>query len=124
MTDYADFNRFRNNDRGVVTEGYFGMRFGDVWLRALRTGFGVYRGVGGSVEELDEKKLPGRPIGLTYGYLEGEFGIVPRLLAHRPVRGRLLDDGISFGTQQMLRIGNDLKTNLPHRIRIPRRAWG
>jgi len=112
MTDYADFNRLRNNDRAWVTEGYFGMRFGDTGVRALRTGFGVYRGIGGSVEELDEKNLPGRPIGLTYGYLEGELGIVSSFAFIARASVGLLDEGISGGGQLLMRIGNDQRTNL------------
>lgn len=111
-TDYADYNRFRGNDVAWQTEGYFGMRFGDIGVRALRSGFGVYRGVGGSLEDLDELDKSPRKIGLTYGYLEGEFGIheLFSVLA-RPVVG-LGDDGITGGAQTLVRIGNDLGTNL------------
>jgi hypothetical protein len=111
-TDYADYNRFRGNDRAWQTEGYFGMRFGDTGIRALRTGFGVFRGVGGSVNELDVERLAGRSVGLTYGYLETEVG------AHKSfsILGRLavglLDQGISGGGQLLFRIGNDRRTNL------------
>ncbi|MEO7328652.1 MAG: hypothetical protein ABI193_08755 [Minicystis sp.] len=111
-SDYADYNRLRGNDRAWQTEGTFGMRFGDTGIRALRTGFGVFRGIGGSVSELDEQGLAGRKVGLTYGYLETEVG------AHKSfsILGRLavglLDDGISGGGQLLFRIGNDRGTNL------------
>ena len=112
LTDYASYNRFEDNDRVWQTEGYFGVRYGDVGVRALRTGFGVYRGVGGTLDELDVQKLEGRKVGLTYGYLETEVGIVPAFsLIGRGVVG-LLDDGVSGGGQLVARIGKDLETNL------------
>ena len=111
-TDYADWNNFKGNDKVWQTEGSFGMRFQDVGLRAARTGFGVYRGTGGSLAELDQQKLSGRKVGLTYGYLEGEFG-----LSHfMALIGRLVigmeDDGVNGGAQALVRIGNDRETNL------------
>jgi hypothetical protein len=111
-TDYADWNNFKGNDVVWQTEGSVGMRFQDVGLRAARTGFGVYRGVGGSLAELDEQKLSGRRVGLTYGYLEGEFG----LSYFTSIIGRVVigleDDGVNGGAQALLRIGNDRDTNL------------
>ena len=112
LTDYADWNRLRNNDVVWQTEGYFGMRFRDVGLRAGRTGFGVYRGIGGSLEELDLLDKTGRRVGLTYGYLEGEYGLTPKTsLVGRAIIG-LNDSGVSGGAQVHLRIGSDLGTNL------------
>jgi hypothetical protein len=111
-TDYADYNRMKGNDVVWQTEGFVGMRFGDEGLRALRTGFGVFRGVGGSLEELDELGYSGRKVGLTYGYLEGEAGLSSfTSLIFRGVIG-LKDDGVSGGAQALVRIGNDKKTNL------------
>jgi hypothetical protein len=111
-TDWADYNRFRGNDQTFQTEGLLGMRFGDAGVRALRTGFGVYRGVGGSLEELDEQGLEPRRVGLTYGYLEGEFGIVrTAAIVARAVCG-LTEDGVTGGALALLRIGSDLETNL------------
>ena len=111
-SELADYNRLRGNDRVWQTEGYFGMRFGDTGVRAVRTGFGVYRGVGGSVAELDEQNRAGRSVGLTYGYLETEVGLTRSFsLLGRLVVG-LLDEGISAGGQALLRIGSDRGTNL------------
>jgi hypothetical protein len=111
-TDYADYNRFRGNDRAWQTEGFLGMRFNEIGLRALRTGFGVYRGVGGSVTDLDSLGLAPRSVGLTYGYLEGEAGVSPTIsLIGRAALG-LRDAGVSGGGQVHLRIGSDLDTNL------------
>jgi hypothetical protein len=110
--EYVDYNRLRNNDRVFQLEGDFGVRYGDTGVRALRLGFGVLRGVGGSVTELDVQGLAPRSVGLTYGYLETEIGF------HRvfSIIGRaavgLVDQGVSGGGQALVRIGNDLKTNL------------
>jgi hypothetical protein len=111
-TDYADWNNLKGNDVVWQTEGSVGMRFQDVGLRAARMGFGVYRGIGGSLAELDEEKLAGRRVGLTYGYLEGEFGLsyFTSIIA-RAVIG-LEDEGVNGGAQALLRIGNDRDTNL------------
>ena len=113
-TDYADYNRWRGNDWAFQTEGYFGMRFGDAGVRAVRSGFGVYRGKGGSIQELDRDVPPKEPrsVGLSYGYLEGEFGIDSfwSMIA-RAIVG-LGDSGVNGGAQGFLRIGNDQKTNL------------
>ncbi len=111
-TDYADYNRFRGNDRVWQTEGYAGMRFSDVGIRALRSGFGVFRGVGGSLEDLDELDKSARRVGLTYGYLEGEYAFSNfTALIARGVIG-LRDDGVSTGAQAMIRLGSDRGTNL------------
>ena len=111
-TDYADWNNWKGNDVVWQTEGFVGMRLDDTGIRAIRTGFGVLRGVGGSLRELDELQLSGRAVGLTYGYLEGEFGLshFTGLIA-RVVVG-LEDDGVSGGAQALLRLGNDRETNL------------
>lgn len=111
-TDYADWNNFKGNDKVWQTEGFVGMRLNDQGIRAIRTGFGVFRGVGGSLRELDTLKLQGRAVGLTYGYLEGEYGIshFTGIIA-RVVVG-LEDNGVSGGAQALLRLGNDRETNL------------
>jgi hypothetical protein len=111
-SDYADWNNFKGNDKVWQTEGFVGMRLDDKGIRAIRTGFGVFRGVGGSLRELDQLKLGGRAIGLTYGYLEGEYGIshFTGIIA-RVVVG-LEDNGVSGGAQALLRLGNDRETNL------------
>jgi hypothetical protein len=112
FTDYADYNRMRANDYAWQTEGYFGLRYGDIGVRAVRSGFGVYRGVGGSIHELDELGLKGRKVGLTYGYLEGEFGTSNFVgLIGRVVLG-LTDEGVDGGGQFFVRLGNDKVTNI------------
>ena len=112
FTDYADYNRLRGNDYAWQTEGYFGLRYADKGVRAVRSGFGVYRGAGGSVEDLDSRGLKPRKVGLTYGYLEGEFapsrtiGLIGRLAFG------LTEDGVNSGGQFFLRLGNDQLTNI------------
>jgi hypothetical protein len=122
-TDYSDYNRLRRNDWAWQTEGFFGMRFGDLGLRAVRSGFGVFKGEGGSVEDLDvgwsegKAKNP-RKVGLTYGYIEGEWGFLPNFgMAARAIVGLEEPDtpggsGVTGGAQGFVRIGNDRKTNL------------
>jgi hypothetical protein len=111
-TDYASFNAKDANDYVWQTEGFMGARLDDVGIRAVRTGFGVYRGVGGTLHELDELHLTPRSVGLTYGYLEAEFGITPIVsIGGRGVVG-LREDGVGGGGLAFFRIGSDLKTNL------------
>jgi hypothetical protein len=111
LTDYADWNRLRGNDRVWQTEGTMGVRITDVGLRAVRSGFGVYRGRGGSVDELDNLGIS-RPVGLTYGYLEGEFGASSFTgLIGRVIIG-LQETGVTGGAQAFVRLGNDKATNL------------
>lgn len=110
--DYADWNRLRGNDKVLQTEGWFGVRYGDTGVRALRLGFGIYRGVGGSVDELDRQMLAGRSVGLTYGYLETEIGFVRAFSMIGRVAVGLVDGGLSGGGQLLVRIGSDQKTNL------------
>ena len=114
MTDFADFNRLRGNDYVWQTEGYLGVRYGDLGVRALRSGFGVYRGRGGSIEELDrtENALEGRKVGLTYGYLETEFGVSSSFSLIGRLAIGLLDDGVTGGGQAFMRFGSDVGTNL------------
>ncbi len=111
-TDYADYNRLRGNDRTWQTEGYVGVRLGDIGVRAIRLGFGVYRGVGGSTYDLDVLNKAPRTVGLTYGYFETEFGFVRDFSIITRGSVGLLDGGISGGGQFLFRIGNDLRTNL------------
>jgi hypothetical protein len=112
-SEYASFNTKKANDYLVQTEGTFGWRLGNVGIRAVRSGFGVLRGKGGTLADLDTLGGKGpHDVGLTYGYVEGE--IAPSsdfALIGRPIVG-LRDGGVAGGAQGFVRIGNDLKTNL------------
>ena len=88
FTDFADYNRLHRNDYSWQTEGYFGLRYHDVGVRAVRSGFGVYRGVGGSLEELDVIGSP-RAQGRAYLRLPGRRVRRHHLhRAHRASRAR------------------------------------
>ena len=100
------------NDYVWQTEGAFGARLGDVGLRAVRSGFGVLRGAGGSLKELDEQGAAPRRVGLTYGYVEVE--VAPErswALIGRGIVG-LRNDGLGGGAQSFVRVGSDRTTNL------------
>lgn len=110
-TDFADYNRLKLNDYMLQVEGMVSLRYGDTGIRALRTGFGVYSGLGGNAEELDNG-YGSRPVGLTYGYLETEVGFSHGAsLIGRALVG-LGEGGMSGGGHAMLRLGNDKHTNL------------
>ena len=110
-TDFAAWNTKKLNDYASQTEGLFGVRFGDTGVRAVRTGFGVYRGVGGTLAQLDSVVGPTN-VGLTYGYLETE--LAPAAIYSFVLRAivGLGQNGISAGMQGFMRMGNDRKTNL------------
>jgi hypothetical protein len=112
FTDYADYNRLRGNDYAWQTEGNFGLRYGDKGVRAVRSGFGVFRGVGGAVKDLDSLGQRPRKVGLTYGYLEGEFAASRSFAMIARLALGLTDDGVNGGGQFMVRLGNDKVTNL------------
>jgi hypothetical protein len=110
--DYADFNRLRNNDRDFRLEAAFGLRLNELGLRALRSGFGWYRGVGGSLVDLDELGKSARQVGLTYGYLEAEYALRETFsLIGRTLLG-LNAEGVRGGLQAHVRIGSDRATNV------------
>ena len=84
--------------------------FRDVGVRAARTGFGVYRGVAGSLKELDER-LSGRKVGLDLRLPRGRVRHQRAVLfwpgRRRPARRRHRRRGASAA-----RIGSDKQTNL------------
>lgn len=112
LTDYASFNMKKANDTVWQSEAQLGVRFDDTGLRAIRSGFGVYRGRGGTLEDLDELGRSPRRVGLTYGYIEGEVAFASTFaLVGRAIVG-LREAGINGGGQGFLRFGNDRRTNL------------
>jgi hypothetical protein len=111
-SEYASFNAKAANDYVFQTEGQFGWRLKDEGIRAVRSGFGLLRGKGGSLQDLDTLHLPPKDVGLTYGYVEAEIGLSTNYgLIGRPILG-LREGGVTGGAQGFLRVGNDLKTNL------------
>lgn len=112
FAEYARYDFPSSEDRAFQTEGSFGLRLGEGQLRAIRSGFGVYRGVGGTLRELDELGLKGRPVGITYGWLEAEWAPWKQTsLIGRAVIG-VGRGGINGGGQAFVRIGHDRRTNL------------
>lgn len=112
MTEIASFNVKKANDYVFQTEGTVGWRLHDEGIRAIRSGFGVLRGEGGSLRDLDELGLAPTSVGLTYGYLEAEVAFTPRLsIIGRPIVA-LRDGGVTGGAQGFVRFGSDLGTNL------------
>jgi hypothetical protein len=112
QSEYASFNAKRANDYVWQTEGSVGWRLHDHGIRAVRSGFGVLRGEGGSLKNLDELGKDPTAVGLTYGYVEVELAAWSSTsVIARPILG-LRDNGITGGAQGFLRIGNDLRTNL------------
>lgn len=112
LTDYASFDVRKNHDTLWQTEGSFTLRLRDVGLRAIRSGAGVYRGKGGTLEELDDKGLAPRDIGLTYGHVEAEYAFASNYAAIGRAIVGLREPGIGGGAQGFVRFGNDRRTNL------------
>lgn len=111
-SEIASFNVKRANDYVFQTEGAFGWRMKDTGVRAVRSGFGVLRGKGGSLVDLDQLGVPARDVGLTYGWIETELAPSRTFsLIARPIIG-LREGGATGGAQGFFRIGNDLQTNL------------
>lgn len=111
-SELASFNVKKANDWVFQTEGAFGWRLDDTGIRAVRSGFGVLRGQGGSLDELEKQHKPPRDVGLTYGWIETEIGIVHGFsLIGRPILG-LREGGLTGGAQGFFRLGSDLETNL------------
>jgi hypothetical protein len=112
QSEFASFNIKKPNDYVWQTEGTVGWRLRDEGIRAVRSGFGVLRGKGGTLRDLDELGRSPDTIGLTYGYIEAEITLTSTYsLIGRPILG-LREQGITGGAQGFLRIGNDLRTNL------------
>jgi hypothetical protein len=112
VADYADYNRLKANDQDYRLEADFGLRLADTKLRALRSGFGVYRGVGGTLVDLDQLGKSPRKVGLTYGYLEAEYAFRESVSVIARTLLGLDDNGVSGGLQGHLRIGSDQGTNV------------
>ena len=112
QSEYASFNSKRANDFVWQTEGSVGWRLHDEGIRAIRSGFGVLRGEGGSLQDLDVLGKSPEKVGLTYGYVEAEITLTPAYaFIARPILG-LRESGITGGAQAFVRVGNDLRTNL------------
>ena len=109
--EFVDFNRFRGNDYYFNAEADFMYRIGGV-LYSVRTGFGTLSGYGESVNNLDVLNQAPRPVGINYGYLEGELRFHRLVgLAVRGLAGQS-KAGPGGGAELKLRIGSEMGTNL------------
>ena len=109
--EFVDFNRFRGNDYYFNAEADFMYRIGGI-LYSVRTGFGTLSGYGESVNNLDVLNLAPRPVGINYGYLEGELRFHRLVgLAVRGLAGQS-KAGPGGGAELKLRIGSEMGTNL------------
>ncbi|HNN92294.1 MAG TPA: hypothetical protein PKI03_08500 [Pseudomonadota bacterium] len=109
--EFVDFNRFRGNDYYFNAEADFMYRLGGI-LYSVRTGFGTLSGYGESVANLDERMMSPRPVGINYGYVEGELRFHRLVgLAARGLAGQSRA-GAGGGAELKLRIGSELGTNL------------
>lgn len=109
--EFVDFNRFRGNDYFFKAEADFMYRIGGI-LYSVRTGFGLLSGVGESVRNLDDLGMAPRPVGINYGYVEGELRFHRLVgLAARALAGQT-QTGAGAGAELKLRIGSELGTNL------------
>jgi len=90
------------------------------FLYGVRVGMGIFSGTGGKLKDIEASQDNNEQLAAHYGYLEGEFEIVP--LFHFTLRGLAgnrrspggEDERMSgvFGFEGGVRIGEELKTNL------------
>ena len=89
------------------------------FLYGVRVGMGIFSGTGGDRKEIELSKENNLEAAVNYGYIEGEFEIVPmfhfmlRLAAgnHRTGDDDAMVDSV-FGFEGGVRIGEERKTNL------------
>ncbi len=90
------------------------------FLYGVRVGMGIFTGTGGDLKEIEESKDNNREAAVNYGYIEGEFEIVPifhfmlRLAAgnHRASGDDNAVMNSVYGFEGGVRIGEERKTNL------------
>ncbi len=118
-SEYVSYDRLAGDDWHSLTEADFLYRMRVPVLHGIRIGYGVLRGEGGTVEDLDVRGLPPRPVGFTYGYTEldlepvDSFAILPRveLGLVRPEDARDERHGLRPGFQGRIRLGRGDGTN-------------
>jgi hypothetical protein len=120
-TEYVSFDGLTGRDYYYLFEADFLLRLPTRVLEGLRTGYGHYRGRGGSVKELDELELSPAPAAFTYGYLElvlglhELFALMPRLevgLGRPPNESNSIKSQLRAGGQLRVRIGRANGTHL------------
>ncbi len=120
VVEYVSFDGLSGRDYYVLSEGDFLLRLHRPIIEGVRVGYGHYRGKGGTLEDLDEKKLKPASAAFTYGYLEvvlalhEMFALMPRVEVGlgRPVDETNTSSKVRGGAQLRLRIGRARGTNL------------
>jgi hypothetical protein len=74
-SELASFDGTSGRDYYLISEGDFLLRLRHGHLYGVRMGYGHYRGEGGTVQALDEERLPPATAGFTYGFLETELAL-------------------------------------------------
>ena len=119
MFEYVNFDMDKNvDDEYWAFEADYFYRI-STFLYGVRVGMGIFSGTGGVLKEIEESKDNNREAAVNYGYLEGEFEVVPmfhfmlRLAVgnHRTGDEDAMMDSV-FGFEGGVRIGEELKTNL------------
>ncbi len=115
--DYVDFFRLSGADWFSVFEADFLYRVGAGPLHSFRVGYGVYDGVSGPVQAIDEASAGEldaltSDVGYKYGIAEVELSLSPWLaILPRGIAGVQID-GFALGMGGTLRIGQEEGTSL------------
>lgn len=120
VTEYVSFDGLSGRDHYYLFEGDFLLRTTTRVLEGVRVGYGHYRGEGGTVADLDERRLAPRPAAFTYGYLEAIFALhelfalMPRIEVGlgRPNDETSTSSRVRPGGQLRVRIGRARGTHL------------
>ncbi len=119
MFEYVNFDMDKNvDDEYWAFEADYFYRI-STFLYGVRVGMGIFSGTGGVLKEIEESKDNNLEAAVNYGYLEGEFEIVPmfhfmlRLAVgnHRTGDEDAMMNSV-FGFEGGVRIGEERKTNL------------
>ncbi len=122
--EFVNFNQKELDDWYFLTEGDFLYRVRAGALSGVRVGYGVYRGEGGELAEIDPEdagpELAPQPAGFTYGYTELEielhryFGVRPRVSVGlgQPADPASETEGLRGGFQARLRLGDETSSHL------------
>ncbi len=97
--------------RFVTVEGDFLQRLESRWLYGYRVGFGVYDGDALSLSALATPN-PSVHTRVIYGYHELEFAFSDFVHLIARLQVGVFREGMVFGTQARLRIGNERRTNV------------
>jgi len=119
-SELVSFDGTSGRDYYFVNEGDFLYRVRRGALYGVRVGYGMLRGEGGTVEQLDVLREAPQPAGFSYGFFEAELALHPLFGAAargtiglgRPDDPASQRDGITGGFQLRARIGTAEGTHL------------